>query len=395
MRHIHPFPARMAPEIALSKIDMLPNDAVILDPMCGSGMVLAQAARKGVFSIGFDLDPLANLISRVGSQKINEACARKALVELLKKAEELHKKRHFLRLPWIDNDEETLKFVDFWFASKQKNQLRILSHLLVNKPFCDEGDVIDLLKVAVSRLIITKEPKASLARDTAHSRPHKTITCNDFDVFCELPKSLDHVLKALQSDAISKNSETYLGDARNLTELEDNSVDAIITSPPYLNAIDYMRGHRLSLVWWGYSMSELREIRSTSIGAERMISEEVTQTFESLAEKLDLKDVSSKNYNMLWRYFLDLTAQTAASARVLKKGGTAMYVIGNSNIKGVHIKNSELLKAAASVSHLKVISEKTREIPNNRRYLPISVHSKNSLATRMRTEHIIEFQKSN
>jgi DNA modification methylase len=48
-----------------------------------------------------------------------------------------------------------------------------------------------------------------------------------------------------------------------------NSVDAVLTSPPYLNAIDYMRGHRMSLVWLGHSLTELRHIRSNSIGAER------------------------------------------------------------------------------------------------------------------------------
>src|SRR3712207_7608036 len=44
---------------------------------------------------------------------------------------------------------------------------------------------------------------------------------------------------------------------------------AAITSPPYLNAIDYLRGHRLSLVWLGYRIGDLRLTRAVSIGAER------------------------------------------------------------------------------------------------------------------------------
>ena len=50
---------------------------------------------------------------------------------------------------------------------------------------------------------------------------------------------------------------------------DDESIDMVITSPPYLNAIDYLRGHRLSLVWLGHQLSGLRMIRSGSVGAER------------------------------------------------------------------------------------------------------------------------------
>src|SRR4051795_12082503 len=64
-KHVHPFPARMAPEIALSKIDLLTEPgAVVLDPMCGSGTVVRLAAQHGRVGIGVDLDPLAVIITR-------------------------------------------------------------------------------------------------------------------------------------------------------------------------------------------------------------------------------------------------------------------------------------------------------------------------------------------
>src|SRR3954452_17321214 len=64
-KHVHPFPARMAPEIALGKIDLLTKPgAVVLDPMCGSGTVVRLAAEHGRVGIGADLDPLAVIITR-------------------------------------------------------------------------------------------------------------------------------------------------------------------------------------------------------------------------------------------------------------------------------------------------------------------------------------------
>jgi DNA modification methylase len=65
MRSIHPFPARMAPDAIAHLIDKLPADATILDPMCGSGVVLRVALMSGRKAFGFDIDPLAVLMSKV------------------------------------------------------------------------------------------------------------------------------------------------------------------------------------------------------------------------------------------------------------------------------------------------------------------------------------------
>jgi SAM-dependent methyltransferase len=72
-RSLHPFPARMAPEIALQALASLPRDSTVLDPMCGSGTVLREALRHGHRAIGFDLDPLAVLMSRAPARPINTA----------------------------------------------------------------------------------------------------------------------------------------------------------------------------------------------------------------------------------------------------------------------------------------------------------------------------------
>jgi DNA modification methylase len=51
-------------------------------------------------------------------------------------------------------------------------------------------------------------------------------------------------------------------------QLKEKSIDLIITSPPYLNAIDYLRCSKFSLVWMGYSISALRDLRSVCVGTE-------------------------------------------------------------------------------------------------------------------------------
>ncbi|WP_138725125.1 class I SAM-dependent methyltransferase [Ochrobactrum teleogrylli] len=390
MKHIHPFPARMAPEIALEKIQSLKPGQTVLDPMTGSGMVLSQAVRSGISAIGVDLDPLAELISRVGATSVDEDEVRGGLNTLLERCAATPSD---VRLPWIDEDVETANFIDFWFAPKQKEQLRKLSFHLLVQPLNVSADALDVLKVALSRLIITKEPKASLARDTAHSRPHRTIQKNDFDVLGAMQSSLSHVLSALDAPSFKMRAETFLGDARNLTVVESDTVDCIVTSPPYLNAIDYMRGHRMSLVWLGYRLEDLRKIRGSAIGAERALNSKLSDDFVDIIIELGLDQLENKNKFMLDRYFSDLMQQTKEAYRVLKKGSIGTYVIGNSTIRGTYVRNSELLKRAGTLAGFEILGETEREIPDHRRYMPMRVIAGNSLASRMRTEHIIDFRK--
>lgn len=390
MKHVHPFPARMAPEIALDKIQALRPGQVVLDPMTGSGMVLSQAVRSGIQAIGVDLDPLAELISRVGATLVDEADVNHGLRLLLKRCAT----DGDFTLPWVDQDIETAQFIDFWFAAKQAEQLKKIAYHLIVEPIDVSAGVLDVLKVALSRLIITKEPKASLARDTAHSRPHRTIVENNFDVLKAIPSSLQHVLLALDTQAVKTNASTFLGDARDLKAIQTEVIDCIVTSPPYLNAIDYMRGHRMSLVWFGYKLEDLRAIRGRAIGAERGLSDTLSPEFSQVLDELGLADLSNKSKNMLARYFADLVQQTKEAYRVLKKGSVGTYVMGNSTIRGVYVRNSELLKRAGVLAGFKILAETERDIPDHRRYMPINVNAGNSLASRMRTEHVIDFKKS-
>src|SRR4051812_22351117 len=68
---IHPFPARMAPGIALEALGERNRSLRVLDPMMGSGTVLAVARANGHRAFGFDIDPLAVLLARVWTTAID------------------------------------------------------------------------------------------------------------------------------------------------------------------------------------------------------------------------------------------------------------------------------------------------------------------------------------
>src|SRR2546423_6361164 len=108
---IHPFPARMAPELALREIQQLPKRATVLDPMMGSGTVLRIAIDSGLRAIGRDVDPLAVLMTRVWTTPIDTKLFREHAVHVLDTARNMDTKHNFL--PWIDGDPETSNYIDF------------------------------------------------------------------------------------------------------------------------------------------------------------------------------------------------------------------------------------------------------------------------------------------
>jgi len=387
---IHPFPARMASEIAIEHLRGLPRTALVADPMCGSGTVLRTCAEMGIHAVGCDLDPLAVLMSRVWTRPLARSRIELYLKDFLKRYSSLSSEDIYL--PWIDDCVETKAFIELWFEEKQKQSLRKLAWLL----FPAVGPIADLLRVALSGIIITKERGASIARDTSHSRPHRWFIGNDYDVIKGFQDQTKRVTARLASDTILARSLVKRADARRLDHMGDGEIDLILTSPPYLNMIDYMRGHRLALVWLGYSIGTLRNIRSKGIGSEIRASESSALTEKWLGIAADgAEALSSREYGMLQRYASDLSVSLAEQTRILKPGGKLVSVVGNSRLRGVYIENSTLTRLAAVNSGLRLRSSVTRELPEASRYLPISskIGTPGSLNKRMREEVVMTFAK--
>ena len=86
IKPIHPFAARMAPEIAFEALKGLKKNSTILDPMVGSGTVLRTVSEHGYNGIGFDIDPLAVLMAKAWTTLFNSETIKSKAEELIDEA---------------------------------------------------------------------------------------------------------------------------------------------------------------------------------------------------------------------------------------------------------------------------------------------------------------------
>ena len=393
---IHPFPAHMAPGIALEALGESDDCKRVLDPMVGSGTVLAVARERGHRAIGVDVDPLAVLLAGVWTRTIHAVQVTEKAAEVLCRARATFSALSSQSAYPCKSDEETRKFIRYWFDPYARRQLASLSSSISR---VRNDAARDALWCGFSRLIITKSSGASLAMDLSHSRPHREFTrttIKPFDRFLSAVGTVVANCPQAGTSGVGQTTFVQRGDARKLS-IEDNSIDLVLTSPPYLNAIDYMRCSKFSLVWMGHTVSELRQIRAESVGTEVSYAHAIEEEWiKSLISELGLKTkLSRHDHALLMRYVWDMRRAIAEVSRVLRHGGRAVFVVGDSMIRGTFVRNSSIIHAIAQDRGLMLTSPQSRILPANRRYLPPPKRNaaNNSLDSRMRREVIVSFSK--
>ena len=382
--YIHPFPARMAPELVREPLATVPLGGCVLDPMCGSGVVVRAAVEAGLECVGNDIDPLAVLMTRAWVVPLD---AEKICLE----AEKLVQGAKALSDSAVEwpSDSETRQFISYWFAEEQMNDLARLATGLRR----EDEPIRNVLAVALSRIIVSKEMMASLARDTSHSRPHKVSETNHFDVYAGFLRSARQVAVRLEPGRIKGHAKIRRGDARALDDMDCERYDLAITSPPYLNAIDYLRGHRMALVWMGYPIRWLREIRAANVGAERSLPAEIIGS--SVSEFVSEENgslISSRHHGWIRRYARDMEAVLRQLKRVVKRNGRVVMVLGNSFLRGAVIDNAGLVSHLADSAGFNLEHRFVRSIPARRRYLPPPSRGGSALDMRMRKETVLTFE---
>lgn len=388
---IHPFPARMPLSVAEHLVKRLTGPGeIVLDPMAGSGTTLIAAARHGRRGVGFERDPLAVLIARTTTRGLESETTTKLEACILERAKELFRTS---RLPDVRGrlPREDQVFLRYWFPSRSQKQLFSLAGAIEELP---DGQERDFAWVVFSSLIVAKSAGASFALDVPRSRPHKQPDKQIVLPFEGWPRRFKTAFRRhpFREQKPVSQSRVSSGDARSLP-LQDETVDLVLTSPPYLNAIDYLRAHKFSLLWMGHNLADLRELRGTMIGSERGLWSRDGLP-EQLEERLKSTVAVDRRRALLRRYLSDFRTMLKEVHRVLRPGGLGVLVVGTTIVAGDEHDAVGIVSELAESVDLKIVGSALRTITSDRRSLPPpSPNASAPLDKRMRQEVLVALRK--
>ena len=392
----HPFSAKFPPQLPRLFIEELTvSGDTVLDPMMGSGTTMVEALLLHREAFGFDLDPLAVKLCRVKTRKINPKGLDEVGQEILSLVNKhISTPARLNRMLKSRFDRKSLEFLDYWFLKDTQQEL--LS-LMMAIEATTEDYVREFFELIFSSTIIAKWGGVSLARDLAHSRPHRDLKKTPRNAFLEFSSKLRKVLRRFDNIPPRINSvHLQRRDARNLP-VPSNSIDLVVTSPPYANAIDYMRAHKFSLIWLGYSVDELSSLRGCNIGSERIgrhSAPALPRQAERLIEKLQERD--KQKARIVRKYLCEMREALHEIARVLRNGRAAILVVGPSMMRGIQVETHNLIATLGETVGLEILGIKERKIDRDRRMLPISFgrNGDSTIEQRMHREFVVGFLKS-
>jgi len=380
---IHPFPAPMSPTLTRRIIETVTDpDSVVLDPMAGSGVVPLTAAALGRRAVAFDVDPLSRLMIRTSAKRFSDERVRMHAKRISQRARRVHSER-LDRLFSRSFDRETREFVSFWFPRRSIRALLALSEAIAES----DPDVKSHLWLGLSRSIIAKSSGVSWALDLPHTRPHrrKRTVSDPFETF---ERQVELLLRHLERiPPTLARAEIRHADARSLP-LPDRSIDLVLTSSPYANAIDYMRSHKFSLIWMGYSLEQLRQIRANMIGSERG-THSVREGMEWLESLLPTVPGARLSLPVLRRFFYDMDDFIGEAARVLRPGAACVLVLGESRVGHRLVDTPSIVTRLAVRQGLRHVGTTYRSINRRRRSLPFPSSSRDALSRRMAREAVV------
>jgi DNA modification methylase len=393
---LHAFAAKFPPQLPRAFICGLSRPGeVVLDPMMGSGTAIVEALLHGRYGIGLDIDPLALRLARVKTTPLEVISLRDAGYTILSRAHNLLSAQEGVTESSLANrfDARTRKFVDYWFLPATQRELMALALAIED---VSDIQVRRFLELTFSAIIVTKSGGVSLARDLAHSRPHLDKAKTPKNALDQFSVRLRKNLASMGQLAVYGTSAApMVGDARAMP-LADASIDLIVTSPPYANALDYMRAHKFSLVWFGEKIEELSKLRASYIGSERVeqrASLELPPRAESIIEELRRLDASKAS--ILRKYFVEMREVISEMYRVLRPDAAAIVVVGTSTMRGLDVETHYCLADIAADIGFDVAGVARRNIDRDRRMMPARFGKKgdSTIEQRMHDEYVIGLLK--
>lgn len=390
----HQYPARFLPQLARKMLrTFTTKDSTVLDIFCGSGTTLLECRYLGIKkAIGIELNPFATFMAQTKLASCNEKDAWEALNII----------RDGFNCFSFPFDIVNFKNIDFWYS---KDTIKDLSKLLCVITHIKQKQLKDFFLLAFCEVA----RKASFTDHNGFKMYRlKSKLKDNFcpNVWVEFEKVASRNLALLKesNDMVQQNAcgvqSLIQGDSRQKQQsIKENSVDFILTSPPYGDSkttVAYGQYSRLPWQWLS-GKNDIIALDNNLLGGKTQTLKsnivEYSLTLKNQAQEITQKD-NSKRINDVLSFYTDLFEVLKTTSCYLKQGGYFALVTGNRTVKGVQLKTCDIICDFAARLGFEKQDIYSRNILNKRMARRNSpTNQKGKTATTMIQENIILLKK--
>ena len=342
MHSVHVYPAKFPPLIAEEAFRYAEEQNVhfntVADIFCGCGTVAIEAKRRGTAFWGCDINPVAVLIAKAKTNTYNEDSLL-YYIDLINIAYNKLIKSDLFSVCY-ETAPERLRY---WFNNKS------YSHLYCLKAAIEES--VKSEEYLTAFLCIFSSILKSTSKWLQKSiKPQVDPRKKEIDVKHAFDMQVRRFIKSVREiNAIGRNQGLVnIRKADFLKYKIEGKVDLIITSPPYVTSYEYADLHQLTSIWLQYT-DDYRKLRNGSIGSTYnsagidLDSISLNTTGTNIIAELKEKGAQPSRIKAIARYYSDIEKAIEKCSNMIEKDGMAIFIIGDSELKGVKLFNSKHL----------------------------------------------------
>lgn len=348
-------------------------DDTVLDPFCGSGTTAIEAMLMGRNAVSIDISAFARLLIKVKTTKYSTedfAFLENAVTELKKLAPVAVNESTVPQIPNIQK----------WFC--ERSVLWLSNFKAAIDGVCDANERIrDYLYVVLAAIIRKVSNAEEVSPKPYVSTRYPKQPGDARELFFRTEELYRSAITDFSASTENFNCTSRILPANDARKIDKNvSVELAVTSPPYINAYDYVRSLRFEELWLGLtSAEELSDNRKSYVGTEVSSSfysqVKYARQSQTLAPIIDkIAEVDKRRANIVETYFEDMALNMLSVRGALKQGGRYAIVVGDSTIRGQSIPTAKILAEIAGqngysfeVSFKYVIRDRYLHLPRGER----------------------------
>ena len=358
IHRIHPYPARFPAFITTKALEHADEQGVrvrnVADVFCGCGTTAVEAKRNGKDFWGCDINPLATLIAQVKTHCYRDSDLARAFDAIREAARDTevtpeHRAQIGSRIRYWYDDRN----VDDLIRLDRAIRRRTRPYSAHRKFFqCGFSAILKATSFWLTKSIKAQRDPDKKPRGVMEPFEHQVALMRRANTENSFPRP---------SARTRIRARNFLGKTRSR-----DKADLIVTSPPYVTSYNYADIHQLSTLWLGYA-ADYRLLRKNMLGNRygvrtprpdviRKLGNAAWQTYREMRQQ-DTNHASS-----IARYLVDLDKAVSRCWDVLESGGMAVFVIGNTQYKGIKVDNAEHVETSMGRAGFREISAIPRRV---------------------------------